>query len=86
MQIALGRAVHTSRRIRRLRNRAVSLGGYFATRGYGDIIMSPRWRLLGPLETANGILMLGVSIAVMTAAAMDVIKHNMDRLQQREQP
>jgi hypothetical protein len=56
----------------------------FATLGYGDIIMSSRWRLLGPLEAANGILMFGVSTAVMTAAVMDVIKHNMDRLQQRE--
>lgn len=56
----------------------------FATLGYGDIIMSSRWRLLGPLEAANGILMFGVSTAVMTAAVMDVIKHSMDRLQQRE--
>lgn len=58
----------------------------FATLGYGDIIMSSRWRLLGPLEAANGILMFGVSTSVMTAAVMDVIKHNMDRLQQRERP
>ncbi|MGE8486054.1 MAG: ion channel [Pseudomonas sp.] len=53
----------------------------FATLGYGDIIMSSRWRLLGPLEAANGILMFGVSTSVMTAAVMDVIKHNTDRLQ-----
>jgi hypothetical protein len=57
----------------------------FATLGYGDIIMSPRWRLLGPLEAANGILMFGVSTSVMTAAVMEVIKHNMDRLK-RERP
>jgi hypothetical protein len=57
----------------------------FATLGYGDIIMSPRWRLLGPLEAANGILMFGVSTSVMTAAVMEVIKHNMDRLK-REHP
>lgn len=56
----------------------------FATLGYGDIVMSARWRLLGPLEAANGILMFGVSTSVMTAAVMDVIKHNMNRLQQRE--
>ncbi|WP_460144571.1 ion channel [Pseudomonas sp. S2_A02] len=58
----------------------------FATLGYGDIVMSSRWRLLGPLEAANGILMFGVSTSVMTAAVMDVIKHNMERLQQRERP
>lgn len=61
-------------------------GVNFATLGYGDIIMSSPWRLLGPLEAANGILMFGVSTAVMTAAVMDVIKHNMERLQQRERP
>lgn len=48
----------------------------FATLGYGDIVMSPRWRLLGPLEAANGILMFGVSTAVMTAAVMDLVKQH----------
>ncbi|MDX1368750.1 potassium channel family protein [Pseudomonas sp.] len=56
----------------------------FATLGYGDIVMSERWRLLGPLEAANGILMFGVSTAVMTAAVMDVIKHSIARLQQSQ--
>ena len=51
-------------------------GVNFVTLGYGDIVMSERWRLLGPLEGANGILMFGVSTAVMTAAVMDVMKHN----------
>ncbi|MFZ3203410.1 MAG: potassium channel family protein [Pseudomonas sp.] len=58
----------------------------FATLGYGDIVMSERWRLLGPLEAANGILMFGVSTAVMTAAVMDVIKHNIAELKQSERP
>ena len=58
----------------------------FATLGYGDIVMSPRWRLLGPLEAANGILMFGVSTSVMTAAVMDVIKYNVDGLQRRKRP
>ncbi|RJG10868.1 two pore domain potassium channel family protein [Pseudomonas cavernicola] len=61
-------------------------GVNFATLGYGDIVMSARWRLLGPLEAANGILMFGVSTSVMTAAVMDVIKLNMARLQQSERP
>ena len=47
----------------------------FATLGYGDIVMTDRWRLLGPLEAATGILMFGVSTAVMTAAVLDVIKY-----------
>jgi hypothetical protein len=37
--------------------------------------MSERWRLLGPLEGANGILMFGISTSVMTAAVFDVIKN-----------
>jgi hypothetical protein len=61
-------------------------GVNFATLGYGDIVMTERWRLLGPLEAANGILMFGVSTSVMTAAVMDVIKHYIARLQQSERP
>ena len=56
-------------------------GVNFVTLGYGDIVMSERWRLLGPLEGANGILMFGVSTAVMTAAVMDVIKDHVARQQ-----
>ena len=59
-------------------------GVNFVTLGYGDIVLSERWRLLGPLEAANGILMFGVSTAVMTAAVMDVIKGHTARLRQGE--
>ena len=61
-------------------------GVNFVTLGYGDIVMSERWRLLGPLEGANGILMFGVSTAVMTAAVMDVIKGYAARLRHGNQP
>jgi Ion channel len=37
----------------------------YTTLGYGDLIMSLKWRLLGPLEAANGILMFGVSTAMI---------------------
>ena len=46
----------------------------FVTLGYGDIIMTERWRFLGPLEAVNGILMFGVSTAVITAAVLDVVR------------
>jgi hypothetical protein len=39
----------------------------YTSLGYGDIIMSPTWRLLGPLETANGMLLFGVSTAMIFA-------------------
>ena len=39
----------------------------YTTLGYGDIVMSPSWRLLGPLEGANGMLMFGVTTAIIFA-------------------
>ena len=47
----------------------------FTSLGYGDIVMK-EWRLLGPLEALNGVLMLG-----MTAAALMVILQHMIRSQ-----
>ncbi|MEC3769006.1 MULTISPECIES: potassium channel family protein [Cupriavidus] len=61
-------------------------GVNFATLGYGDIVMSPAWRLLGPLEAANGILMFGVSSSVMTAAVLEVIKQNLASLGEDVEP
>ncbi len=42
--------------------------------------MTERWRLLGPLEAVNGILMFGVSTAVITAAVLDVVKRRTEDL------
>jgi hypothetical protein len=39
----------------------------YSTLGYGDIIMSPSWKLLGPLEAADGCLMFGVSTGMIFA-------------------
>jgi Ion channel len=39
----------------------------YTTLGYGDLIMTPSWRLLGPLEAANGALMFGVSTGMIFA-------------------
>ena len=36
----------------------------FSSLGYGDIVMSSKWRLLGALEAAGGILMFGLSTAL----------------------
>ena len=43
----------------------------FASLGYGDIVMSERFRLLGPLEAVNGVLMIGVSTAVLMTVLQD---------------
>jgi len=39
----------------------------YTTLGYGDVEMSPSWSLLGPLEAADGMLMFGVSTAMIFA-------------------
>jgi hypothetical protein len=39
----------------------------FTTLGYGDVVLSSGWRLLGPLEAADGMLMFGVSAAMIFA-------------------
>lgn len=37
----------------------------YTTLGYGDVVMSSSWRLLGPFEAADGMLMFGVSTALI---------------------
>jgi len=39
----------------------------FASLGYGDIVMSEKWRLLGALEASNGVLMFGLSAGTLLA-------------------
>src|SRR5262249_21703071 len=39
----------------------------YTTLGYGDLLLTPSLRLLGPLEAANGALMFGVSTAMVFA-------------------
>ena len=39
----------------------------YTTLGYGDLLLTPSWRLLGPLEATNGALMFGVSTAMVFA-------------------
>jgi hypothetical protein len=41
--------------------------------GYGDIMLSEQWRLLGPLEAINGLLLFGLSTAVMFAVLSRLI-------------
>ena len=43
----------------------------YTSLGYGDIVMSEDWRILGALEAACGVLMFGVS----TAAFFAIMRH-----------
>ena len=47
----------------------------YTSLGYGDIIMSPRWRLLGPQETANGTLAFGWSTAAIVTVVIRLVRH-----------
>lgn len=42
-------------------------GVNYTSLGYGDVVMSASWRLFGPLEAAGGLLMFGISTAMMSA-------------------
>ena len=39
----------------------------FASLGYGDIVMSEQWRLLGAIEASVGVLMFGLTAGIMIA-------------------
>jgi len=49
----------------------------YSSLGYGDIVMSTRWRLLGPLEAIDGIVMFGISTALIFALMMRLIERRM---------
>lgn len=42
-------------------------GVTYTTLGYGDLLLPARWRVLGPVEALNGILMCGLSASVFFA-------------------
>jgi hypothetical protein len=46
----------------------------YTTLGYGDSSMSSSWKLLGPLEAADGMLMFGVSTAMVFAIAQRLMR------------
>jgi len=52
----------------------------YTTLGYGDLIMSPSWKLLGPLEAADGTLMFGVSTAIIFAVIVRLIQAQFEDL------
>ena len=45
----------------------------FTSLGYGDIVMSEDWRLLGALEAANGVLMFGITAGLVLAVMTSIV-------------
>ena len=48
----------------------------YTTVGYGDVLPAPTWRLLGPIEAAVGILMLGWSTSIIVAAVQRIYNNS----------
>jgi hypothetical protein len=46
----------------------------YTTVGDGSIVISARWRLLGPLEAADGMLMFGVTTAMIFAVIQRLVQ------------
>ena len=49
----------------------------YTTLGYGDVIMARPWRLLGPMEAMDGMLMAGVSAAILFAVLHRLVQHRL---------
>src|SRR5262245_29413594 len=52
----------------------------YTTLGYGDLLLTPSWRLLGPVEATNGVLMFGVSAAMVFAVIQRLAKARFQEL------
>lgn len=50
-----------------------SMGSY-TTIGYGDVVLAQRWRLLGAVEGISGVLLCGLSTAVIFTALNAMIQ------------
>lgn len=46
----------------------------YTSLGYGDVVMSASWKLLGPLEAADGMLLFGVSTAMIFAVIQRLVE------------
>ena len=52
----------------------------FTSLGYGDVVMKERWKLLGPLEAANGVLMMSMTAAALTAILQHTVRSQSDAI------
>ena len=51
----------------------------YTSLGYGDVLMSASWKLLGPLEAADGLLMFGVTTAMIFAVMQRLLQMRVRR-------
>lgn len=57
--------------------------GNYTTVGSGDVVLSPRWKLLGPIEATAGVLMFGISTALIFAVIQRLIQARLDGAAQK---
>ena len=48
--------------------------GSYTTIGDGAVVISPRWKLLGPLEASDGMLMFGITTATLFAVVQRLLE------------
>jgi len=53
----------------------------FTTVGYGDVVLSAQWRILGVSEAVVGILLFGWSVGLLLILINDAMKQMMERRQ-----
>jgi voltage-gated potassium channel len=52
----------------------------YTTVGYGDVVLPEAWRLLGPIEAAVGVLMLGWSTGILVVAIGVIYRQSLPSL------
>jgi voltage-gated potassium channel len=52
----------------------------YTTVGYGDVLPPATWRLVGPIEAAVGVLMLGLSTGVIVAAVQRIYNSRLETM------
>ena len=55
----------------------------YSTVGYGDVVLQPVWRLLGPVESVSGVLMCGLSASFLFAVVTRLLERGESAKSQR---
>jgi voltage-gated potassium channel len=48
----------------------------YSTVGYGDLVLQPSWRMVGPVESVTGVLMCGLSASFLFAIVTRLVEHD----------
>jgi voltage-gated potassium channel len=52
----------------------------YSTVGYGGVVLPQAWRILGPIESVAGVLMCGLSTALLFAIVLGLVEGKITRL------